>query len=144
MPNTPRVDKVEYERRIRIVQEWLVDDWPYQDVISQIIKKWDLEERQAKRYIKCARERWSKAAQAEINEKLARRIESLQKLKRSMKAEYIGTPAGMHAQLAVEKEIIKLEGIAAPQKLEHSGKDGKPLMPTETVHRVIFEDYGGA
>lgn len=141
MPNTPRVDKVEYERRIRNVQEWLVDDWPYQDVITQITKKWDLEERQAKRYIKDARERWSKAAQIKIDERRGRRIESLQKLKRSIKAEFMGTPAGMQAQLAIEKEIIKLEGIAII-KVEQSGPNGGPIS-TEVTHRVIFEDYGG-
>lgn len=141
MPKTPRIDKTEYERRIRTVQEWLVDDWPLGDVMSQIIKKWEVESRQAKRYIKEARERWTKAAQGEIDEKRARRIESLQKLKRSMKPEYVGTPAGMQAQLAVEKVLITLEGSAAPIKVEQSGPNGKPIEQTLTT-RVIFEDYG--
>lgn len=137
----PKTDNIEIDKRIRAVQEWLVDDYPISDIIANCIQKWGIQDRQAKRYIKEARNRWAEKEHPKIEQKLSLRVESLKKLKRSLAEKFKGTPPGIFAQLAVEKEIIKLESLGAPIKIEQSGPNGGPI-PTEVTHRVIFEDNG--
>jgi hypothetical protein len=129
----PKIDKVEFEKRIRIVQEWILEDQAYTDMVNAIMAKWQLEERQAKKYIKQARERWVDQEQVIIDQKRRLRIEGLKKLKRSIKDLYKGTPRGMEALLKIDREISKLEGIYPATKLEVSGKDGQPLIPPPAV-----------
>jgi hypothetical protein len=129
----PKIDKVEHEKRLRIVQEWILDEQPYTDMVAAIKLKWSLEDRQAKEYIRKARERWVDQEQVVIDQKRRLRIEGLKKLKRSIKELYKGTPRGMEALLKIEKEISKLEGIYPATKLEVSGKDGQPLIPPPAV-----------
>jgi hypothetical protein len=123
-----KIDQVEKDKRVRIVQEWLIDDWPVQDIITQIKTKWGLEERQAKRYIADARDGWNEAEQEKVDHKRRRKIAKLNKLIRSLRKEWEGTPQGIRATLDVEKVIIELEGIQPAQKVEITGKDGGPVI----------------
>jgi hypothetical protein len=129
----PKVDKVEFEKRIRIVQEWILEDQAYTDIVSAIMSKWGLEERQAKKYIAQARERWVNQEQIVVDQKRRLRIEGLKRLKRSIKEAYKGTPRGVEVMLKIDKEISKLEGIYPATKLEVSGKDGQPLIPPPAI-----------
>jgi hypothetical protein len=113
-----KTDNIEYEKRIRIVQEWIIEDWPYSDIITQVKQKWQIAERQAKRYIAEARERWVKDQQDVVDSKRTLKVEGLKKLKRSLQEKYEGTPQGIFAVLSVEKELIKLEGLERPKKIE--------------------------
>ena len=54
----PAIEKIEYEKRIRVVQEWILEDWPSVDIIAQLAQKWGVGDRQSKRYIAEARKRW--------------------------------------------------------------------------------------
>jgi len=114
----PRVDAVEMEKRIRIVQEWIIDDWPYTDIVQQIMTKWDMSERQAKRYISDAKSRWVADESEKTERARAMKIHSLKKLKRSLQEKYKGTPQGITAVLNVEKEIIKLQGLEPPKEIK--------------------------
>ena len=125
----PKIDKVETEKRIRIVQEWILEDQAYTDIVSAIMQKWGLEERQAKKYIAQARARWVNQEEIVVDQKRRLRIEGLKKLKRSIKEQFKGTPRGVEAMLKIDKEISKLEGIYPATKVEVSGKDGQPLIP---------------
>jgi len=116
--NRRKVDTVEYEKRIRIIQEWIIDDWPYTDVVNQIIAKWGIQERQAKRYIKDARERWVADEKEHIDKLRSMKVMSLKKLKRSLQEKYKGTPLGINAVLNVEKELIKLQGLEPVKKIQ--------------------------
>jgi hypothetical protein len=123
-----KVDKIEYSKRIRIVQEWLIEDWPSTDIIMQIFQKWGVGERQAKRYISVARQLWVSDEQAVIEQRRKFKVQSLKKLKRSLLDRFKGTPAGIRAIIAVEKEIIKLENLRPPVKVLHSGDaNGEPI-----------------
>jgi len=135
------LDKTEMEKRVRLVQEWIIDDWPEADIRANIVKTWKVSERQARRYIQQARQRWMQKSDQALEEKRVLRIEALKKLKRSLKEQFKGTPEGIKAILAVEDRIIKLESLDPAIKLEHTGKGGGPIQQ-ETTHRVIFEDYG--
>lgn len=134
----PKVDKVEYEKRVRIVQEWILEDQAYSDMVAAIMQRWGLEDRQAKKYIKQARDRWVDQEQVVIDQKRRLRIEGLKKLKRSMKDLYKGTPSGIDAILKIDKEISKLEGIYPATKLEVSGNDGQPIQ-TQNLSNLTYE-----
>lgn len=131
-----KADNVEFERRIRAVQEWLIEDWPYQDMVASVINKWGVEERQAKRYIKVARERWVSQEQEVVDHKRRLKVQSLKKLKRSLIEKYKGTPAGIRAIVAVEKLIINLEGLEPAKKLELLGKGGGDLFENKSNEQL--------
>ncbi len=132
----PKDDKFNKEVKIRAVQEWLIEDWPSQDIVTNMMQKWGLGERQARRHIKMARERWTGQEKVIVDHKRKLKIESLKKLKRSLHDRFKGTPAGIKAVLQVEKEIIALDGLRAPIKLEHSGPNGQPIQTENT--QVLF------
>lgn len=130
-------NQIEYEKRIRTVQEWLIEDWPYMDIISQINSKWGIEDRQAKRYVAEARDRWKKDSEEALDQKRRLKVASLKKLKRSLTDKYKGTPMGIRAVVAVEKEIITLEGLRPASKVEITGRDGRPIA-TENNTVVLY------
>ncbi|HXR84318.1 MAG TPA: hypothetical protein VN722_08420 [Hanamia sp.] len=123
----PLLSKLEYEKRIRIVQEWILEDYAASDIIVQINSQWGVEERQAQRYIKEARKRWTLDRDMLIEHKRKQKVESLKKLKRSLLARYKGTPDGIRATMMVENKIILLEQLEPAKKLEISGKEGQPI-----------------
>jgi hypothetical protein len=122
-----KIDKVEKAKRIRQVMEWIIDDYATKDIITQIMNKWPVEQRQAERYIRDAREEWTKHEDENLERKRRTKIETLKKLKRSLKETHKGTPAGIRAMVEVEKQLIALEGLEQPKKFEHAGPNGQPL-----------------
>jgi hypothetical protein len=62
-----------------------------------------------------------------IDQKRKLKIQTLKKLKRSLKDNFKGTPGGIMAIIAVEKQLIKLEGLEAPTKVEITGEGGGPI-----------------
>ena len=133
----PKADKVEVDRRLRTVQEWIIEDIPYQDMVNQMVQKWGIEERQAKRYVREARRLWVDQEQAIIDHKRRLKVESLKKLKRSLQSQFVGTPAGMNAILRIEKEIITLEGLRPATKLELTGKNGTDLFTGKSDEELM-------
>jgi len=127
-----RVDSVEKAKRLRIIQEWLIDDWSVSDVKAEIIRRWELSDPQARKYIYEARDTFNKKEDVPIENKRIRKIETLKKLKRSLKAEYAGTPKGINAILNVEKEIIRLEGLEPTKKVDIT-TGGKEITPSERI-----------
>jgi hypothetical protein len=138
----PKVDKIEYEKRIRLIQEWILEDWPSCDIITQVTVKWPVGERQAKRDIAEARKRWVSDDTAVTDHKRRLKVESLKKIKRSLLEKHKGTPAGIRALVAVEKEIISLEGLRKPVKVELTGKDGQPIQTENTSVVLYLPDNG--
>jgi hypothetical protein len=140
MPKTR--ESIEKEKRIRIVMEWILEDWASPDIVSQIETKWGLSERQAWRYLAEGRKRWVKGEDVVIEHKRKMKIETLKKLKRSLLPQYKGTPAGIRAQMKVEDKIILLEQLEPAKKLEISGKDGQPIQ-TENTSVVLYLPTNG-
>ena len=129
-----RVDKTEYMRRIFIVQGWIVEGVQSSLICRQILNnKWCESQRQAERYLKSARDLWTEIPEAEIEQKRKLKIAQLEQLKRSLKDEFKGTPSGIRSLVAIEKEIIMLEGLRKPAKVELTGKNGEPIQ-TENVN----------
>lgn len=132
-----KIDNIEKEKRIRIVMEWILEDWSSVDIINNIIAKWGVSERQAQRYIKEGRTRWVAEERQVIDHKRRLKVQSLKKLKRSLDPKFKGTPQGIHAIMAVEKQIIALEQLEPARKLELSGVNGSPIQ-TENTTTVLY------
>lgn len=107
MPNN--IDKAKLDIKIRAIQEWILEDWPDCDIILQIQNKWDVNESLALEYLTNAKDRWINQPSVLLEDKRKIRIESLKRLKRSLKIEYKGTPEGIKTILQIEREIIQLE-----------------------------------
>jgi hypothetical protein len=132
-----KIDNVEKAKRIRIIMEWILEDWPSTDIITQVVTKWGVSDRQAKRYLADARTEWVKDEDAIIEQRRRTKVESLKKLKRSLKEQFKGTPLGIRSVLMVEREIILLEGLRAPAKIEHTGAKGEPLFEKLTDDELM-------
>lgn len=124
----PKTTKLEFEKRIFTVLSWIVEGVPTALIYQQILNnKWCESKRQAERIHAAAVKRWTEAESDDVEEKRKLKVIELKQLKRSLKPEYKGTPAGIRTMVLVEKEIIKLENLRPAQKIELSGKDGKPI-----------------
>ncbi|MCC6584509.1 MAG: hypothetical protein IT271_12465 [Chitinophagales bacterium] len=128
-------NKLVTDKRVRTIQEWIIDDWAIADIKAQILVQFKddkgntISTRQAERYIKEARERWNQDEDDRIDRIRRKKIEGLKKLKRSLGREYVGTPSGMNAVLRIEREITKLEGSYPAPKPPPRDGDGIPIVP---------------
>lgn len=135
MPNS-RSTNAEKEKRLIVIQGWIIDDVPTDMIVKQIVARGWVGERQAKRLVASALSKWVEQEDGDITKKRKMKVLQLQQLKRSLQDKYKGTPEGIRAVIAVEKEIIRVSGLAAPVKLEHSGPDGQPLP--STIPQIII------
>lgn len=133
MPKENKSTVVEMERRIRSVQEWIINDYAYVDIVKQSMQNWGISDRQAKNYIKTAGERFAEANKQDVELLRAAAIERRKKLARDLKESYKGTPGGIGTLLDIEKDICKLQGLYI-DKVSLTDPTGKPLqMPNTTV-----------
>jgi hypothetical protein len=135
-----KASKIEYARRIFAIQGWILEGVQSALIVRQIISSnWCTSTRHAERMLKDARDLWTEIPEAEINQKRKLKIGELQQLARSMQERFKGTPAGIRAIVSVQKEIIKLDGIAPPTKVELTGKGGEPIK-TETTLKLTPDE----
>ncbi|OOG19142.1 hypothetical protein BWD42_04110 [Sphingobacterium sp. CZ-UAM] len=123
-----KTPKYEIERRIRNVQEWIMDDYPYGDIVRSIVNKWGLSERQAQRYIKTAYDEFKDKEELSIEAKKAYYIKRKKKLIRDMDPRVKTTASGARAINKILDSMAELEGIKI-NKVQLTGKDGEPLIP---------------
>lgn len=136
----PSVDAITYRRRISQIQGWILEGSPTSLIVQQIIasgwsnaKNQENQERTAMNMIRAAREQWITSEEGTLEERRQIKIAELQLLKRSLNARFKGTPAGIRAIIAVEKEIIRLDGLDPAKKIEISTPEGKPLEVRTTT-----------
>lgn len=113
-----RATKIEKEKRLFIVQGWIIEGIQDNLIVKNIVEKWDLDVRQAQRYVRDAYDTWKKIEGVNLDMKREMKIAKLQQMIRTLKDEYKGTPAGIQAIMSVEKEIIKLEGLEPDKKIK--------------------------
>ena len=133
--------KLEKERRVRIVQEWILQDFLTSDIVNQCVAKWGICERQAMRYIADANKAFEKITEKRLEKRLNYHIQRRNKLLRDLDPQVKNSAAGIGVQLNILQDIAKLEKLYT-LKIEHTGKDGQAIQ-TDSTHRVIFEDYAG-
>lgn len=141
MPKENKSSKVEYEKRIRTIQEWIINSYSYVDILKQSVQTWGVSERQAKNYIKVANENFKAANSQKIEDLVIIAIERRKKLARELKDAYKGSPSGILAQLAIEKDIGKLQGLYV-SKHELSGPNGKELELVKKQTIIINTQRG--
>lgn len=112
-----RATKIEKEKRLFIVQGWIIEGIQDNLIVKNIVDRWDLDVRQAQRYVRDAYDSWKKIEGVKIEMKREMKIAKLQQMIRTLKDEYKGTPAGIQAIMSVEKELIKLEGLEIPKQI---------------------------
>lgn len=130
-----RSDKLAREKRIRTVQEWILQDFLTTDIIKQCVATWGVSERHAMRYLKLANDAFSKITESRLEKRLNYHIARRNKLLRDLSDNAKKTPAGTSVQLAILSDIAKLEKLYTV-KIEHSGKDGQPLSPTINIQTI--------
>lgn len=133
-----RASKTELASRIFTIMGWIVDGVQSALIVRQIVTAGWCDKRQAERLLKLARHQWASVEEGNIEQKRKLKVIELQQTKRSLKEEYKGTPAGIRAIMAVEKEIIRLENLAPAIKVNLSGKNGEPLPPPVSNTSVVL------
>lgn len=121
MQKKTKSTRIEKERRLFIIQGWIIEGIQDNIIVKNIVEKtdWGIESvRQAQRLVREAYETWSKIEGVNIERKREMKIARLQQQIKTLKHEYKGTPAGIAAIMMVEKELIKLEGLAMPKQIE--------------------------
>lgn len=145
----PKIDKIEYQRRLFAIQGWIIEGIPSGLIVRQIISsgwtnaiKEKDRKRSAERMLKDARDEWTSCEDVAIKQKRELRISRLERIGNKLDDKYKTTPAGVMAQIAVEKLIVELEGTKASTKVEVTGKDGEPIKTEITKHEVVFKKFG--
>ena len=126
-----KVTALEKERRIFIVQGWIIEGVQDRLIVKNICDQWGLQVRQAQRYVEVAYTNWKKIEGVSIDMKREMKIAKLQQLIRTLKETYKGTPAGVRAIVLVEKEISKIEGIYPDKVVVLKGDPESPIVVTE-------------
>lgn len=104
-------DQLEITRRLRQVQEWILQSHTYVDIVKQSINTWGVCERTAKYYIAQAEKQWKDNEISDMKILRARAIQKRLKLARSMSEEEKKTARGIRTLLELEKDMDKLRGL---------------------------------
>lgn len=128
--------KLEKERRILTVQGWIIDGAQNDFIIRQIKTQWNLNRRQAERYLKWAYDKWRPQADLEVEDMRNAAIARLQNIARSLDPKYKGTPSGITAVLSVEKELNKLKDVRPPKRKEVTMKSIPEMTEEEREKRI--------
>lgn len=136
-----RATAIEKSNRLFTIQGWILEGVPDRLIVKQVIQMWPINLRQAERYVKEAYSNWSQIQGVSIEMKRELKIAELKQLKRSLSHEFKGSPTGIRAIMMVEKEIIKLEGLQLPKKIDITTK-GESLnyRPIFGELDSVFED----
>lgn len=130
-------DQLEIQKRLRIIQEWILQDYLTSDIITQCVSKWGISDRQGFRYLEMANEGFIKITEQRLEKRLAYHIQRRQKLLRDIDTKTKNSPAGISTALNILEDIAKLEKLYTT-KIELTGKDGQPIQPSTTT--VIIEN----
>lgn len=106
----PKCDKVESERRVRIVQEWILQGYATSDIVAQLERTFNISQRQAYKYYRKAFEEFKKSNVSSIEEKRAYHLALRRKLLKGLKEQ--DTPRGARAALRIADSMARIDGIA--------------------------------
>ena len=127
-----RSSKVEMERRLATIREWILADYTYTDIISSAVIRFEVCERQAERYYSKAFQSFKSDNQQTVEHQKAYYKAKKLKLIRDMYPEAKKTPRGVTAINKILDSMAKLDGIMI-DKVEVSGPNGEPLQNTHVI-----------
>lgn len=132
-----RSDKLELQKRIRVVQDYILQDHLTIDIINQCIHQWGVTERQAYRYLWAAKLFFIEKEKETVEKKRAVYLARKKKLLRDMDPQEKKTAAGVTAVNRVLDSMAKMEGITTDTlKLV-----GDPDNPIHSVSKENVIDY---
>jgi hypothetical protein len=113
-----KTSEAELEQRISAVADLLIDGLRYSKVVQFCEGEFGVSKCTAERYIAAANERIKAAFSKDIETETAKAKQRFETLF------MLATNAGEYsAATAAQKELVKLMGLAAPEKVEHSADD---------------------
>lgn len=134
---TEKSSKFEIERRIRNVQEWILDDHTYSDIMRSIVNKWGVSDRQAQRYIKSAYEEFKEKNELSMDIKKAFYMKRKMKIIRDMDPKVKTTASGARAINKILDSMAELDGIKI-NRIQLTGNDGEPLIPEAGILPAVI------
>jgi hypothetical protein len=121
MDKKPRGDKTsqaELEQRITTVIDWLIAGQSFSKVVAVCCREWKVCQRTAANYIAEANERIKATFQKDLEAETAKAKERLENVY------CLATQSGEYAAATgAQRELIKLLGLAAPEKVQHDVTD---------------------
>lgn len=136
-----KTSKVELQKRIRSVQEWILSDFITADIVINCINSWNVTERQAYRYLWAANRFFAEKDKLSLERKKAYYLARKKKLLRDMNADEKKTAAGVVAINKVLDSMAKLDGITI-DTLKVIGDAAQPLRSvSEVAYSSAFVDY---
>lgn len=117
MPKESKVDNIEKLKRVRAIQDLILAGHDHGDILTSIITKWGISERQAARYLKDGYEGFAELTGHEMKKRRGFHIAARMKL---MKA----NSQRPKLQLDILDSLAKIEGIMV-QKLDLSTDGAK-------------------
>lgn len=132
--NKVKSDKIELEKRIRNVQEWILQDNVTNDIITQCVSTWGVTTRQAYRYLWAANKFFEEKNKLSIERKRAYYMARKKKLLREMTPGEKKTAAGVAAINRVLDSMAKMDGIT----MDTFKVIGDPLLPLRTVTESVY------
>lgn len=121
--------KLELQKRIRIIQDYILRDFDTPDIITECIKLWGITDRQAYRYLWAANRFFGEKSKITLQRKTEFYLARKRKLIRDMDPEEKKSAAGVAAIDRVLNSMAKLEGVSV-----HTVKViGDPAHPIRTV-----------
>lgn len=131
-----RVTKIEKDKRVQVVQEWIIKGHQDNRIIRDIVKKWDISSRQAHRYLKDAYDSWKPDQERSIEVDRAAAIARLQKIALDMERKHAKTPKGVNSLLAVERQIHRLKNLMPARQVHVEVKEVHEMTPEEREKRL--------
>lgn len=119
MPRENKADNAEKLRRIRTIQEWLLQGHSSTQIVATITSKWDLSERQGYRYVSDAYGQFKEDTKEKSKARKAYHLAARQRLLQKV----LDRDPGL--ALKVLQDMGKLEGMYAPKRLNHTTKGDK-------------------
>lgn len=129
-----RANKAETQRRIRIIQEWILQDYVTSDIIQQACQTWNITARQAYRYLYYANRFFQEKDQLSLQAKVSYYVARKKKLLREMDPAERRTAAGVAAANKVLDSMAKMQGVT----METIKLIGDPKQPVHTETKTNY------
>jgi uncharacterized protein YoaH (UPF0181 family) len=136
---TPRSSKLEYDKRVRNIQEWMMQGFSSADIVRQCTTQWRITERQGYKYIKQAYQIFLAQEEKDLDAHKQFHIQTRLKLFRELHDKNQAKAAGV--ALSILQDIARLQALYV-EKIDHTS-GGKPL-PIDSKHEVIFVNFSDA
>lgn len=121
MSEGKKTDKNETFKRVRAIQEWILQGQRTCDIITQVCVLWDVGERQAYKLFNKAWTELQDLSKRSLEERKSLHIEMRLKLFRDLK--YKESPNGARAALRIADSIARIDGVI-PIRENQSGFGG--------------------